>query len=315
MKINISQIMLVGLLLTCFGFVPDPAVAQATRTWVSGVGDDAQPCSRTAPCKTFAGAISKTQAGGEIDCLDPGGFGAVTITKAITIDCTGTHGSVLVSGTNAIVVSAGASDKVTLRGLSINGIGTGLAGIRFLGGAQLNVEQCVVFGFTGNGIDISTGAFGIVNITNTYVTGVNKGIVATSTAGVQVIVNNTSILHPGVNGFEAQTDVVAVLTNTTITAASGFAVVASGRSNINIDNSTLATSVTAIGATECRHDRAMPGHCTDDRIETARPVLCCARHRPRGNRIGLTIKPCAPPLRVAIQGRNGEPGVRDGVRH
>src|SRR5580698_1587724 len=82
-----------------------PAQAQASRTWVSGVGDDANPCSRTAPCKTFAGAISKTLAGGEIDCLDPGGFGGITITKAITLDCSGTYGSVLVSGTNGITVS------------------------------------------------------------------------------------------------------------------------------------------------------------------------------------------------------------------
>src|SRR5438045_1663068 len=86
------------------------ADAQATRTWVSGGGDDANPCSRTAPCKTFAGAISKTAASGEINCLDPGGFGAVTITKAITLDCDGTFGSVLVSGTNGIVVAAGIND-------------------------------------------------------------------------------------------------------------------------------------------------------------------------------------------------------------
>ena len=80
-------------------FVASPAMAQATRTWVSGVGDDVNPCSRTAPCKTFAGAISKTATGGEINCLDPGGFGTVTITKSITIDCTGTFGSTLASGT------------------------------------------------------------------------------------------------------------------------------------------------------------------------------------------------------------------------
>src|ERR1700732_4318531 len=86
------------------------AQAQATRTWVSGVGDDANPCSRTAPCKTFAGAFSKTAAGGEIDVLDPGGFGAVTITKAITLSSEGFEGGVLVSGTNGIVVSAGPSD-------------------------------------------------------------------------------------------------------------------------------------------------------------------------------------------------------------
>jgi hypothetical protein len=80
LPLSISAAMLVASLLS------SAAQAQATRTWVSGVGDDANPCSRTAPCKTFAGAISKTAPRGEINALDPGGFGAVTITKAITID-------------------------------------------------------------------------------------------------------------------------------------------------------------------------------------------------------------------------------------
>src|SRR5579864_4117702 len=130
------------------------AGAQASRTWVSGVGDDANPCSRTAPCKTFAGAISKTAAGGEIDALDPGGFGALTITKAITIDGGGGQvASVLVSGTNGIVVQAGPSDVIILRNLRINGIGTGINGIRFLTGKALSVENCDIFGFTTNGVD------------------------------------------------------------------------------------------------------------------------------------------------------------------
>src|SRR5476649_997222 len=100
------------------------ASAQATRTWVSGVGDDANPCSRTAPCKTFAGAISKTAAAGEINVLDPGGFGALTITKAITIssDGVGTAG-ILVSGTNGITVAAGVNDVVILKDLDFDGIG------------------------------------------------------------------------------------------------------------------------------------------------------------------------------------------------
>src|SRR5580698_2714075 len=93
-----------------------PAHAQATRTWVSGVGDDANPCSRTAPCMTFAGAITKTAAGGEIDALDPGGFGGLTITKSITIDGGGGQvASVMVSGNTGILVSAGATDIVTIR--------------------------------------------------------------------------------------------------------------------------------------------------------------------------------------------------------
>src|SRR5438270_3184304 len=108
------------------------AQAQATRTWVSGVGDDANPCSRTAPCKTFAGAISKTAAGGEINVLDPGGFGAVTITKSITIKANGELAGVLVSGTNGIVVAAGANDRVTLVGLDIDGLGNSLCGVDVL---------------------------------------------------------------------------------------------------------------------------------------------------------------------------------------
>src|SRR3954452_486545 len=99
-----------------------PASAQATRTWVSGVGDDANPCSRTAPCKTFPGAISKTAAGGEINCLDPGGMGTVTITKAITLNCGYTLGSILASGLPAIIINAATTDRVSLRGLQLQGI-------------------------------------------------------------------------------------------------------------------------------------------------------------------------------------------------
>src|SRR5690349_11933705 len=100
------------------------AQAQATRTWVSGVGDDVNPCSRTAPCKTYAGAISKTAAGGEISTLDPGGFGAVTITKSITLNGDGNLTSILVSGVNGVNISTNLqpTDVVILRSLSINGI-------------------------------------------------------------------------------------------------------------------------------------------------------------------------------------------------
>jgi hypothetical protein len=132
------------------------AFAQATRTWVSGVGDDVNPCSRTAPCKTFAGAISKTAAGGEISVLDPGGFGAVTITKSITISGVGVNASILGAGSNGINVNAGANDVVTLHNLQINGAGTGLIGIRFIAGASLVMEDVRVFGFN-TGIQTEAG--------------------------------------------------------------------------------------------------------------------------------------------------------------
>ncbi|MEP7010542.1 MAG: right-handed parallel beta-helix repeat-containing protein [Acidobacteriota bacterium] len=148
------------LALAAFLLVPSLAFGQATRTWVSGVGDDANPCSRTAPCKTFAGAISKTAAKGEINVLDPGGFGGVTITKSISIVSDHIEAGVLVSGTNAIIVNAGATDTVVLRGLDIEGLGTGLNGVRFIAGGALHVERCSVKGFTQRGIDFEPPAAG-----------------------------------------------------------------------------------------------------------------------------------------------------------
>jgi hypothetical protein len=149
--------------------VSSMARAQATRTWVSGVGDDANPCSRTAPCKTFAGAISKTAAGGEIDALDPAGFGTVTITKAITIDGGGgVVASVLAtSGSNGVVINAQASDVITLRNLSIFGVGSGVNGVRFLAGRALHIEHCTISSFTNHGIDIELVGGGLVFVEDT----------------------------------------------------------------------------------------------------------------------------------------------------
>ena len=128
------------ILLGSGGFFSEGALAQATRTWVSGVGDDVNPCSRTAPCKTFAGAISKTAPGGEINCLDPGGFGAVTITKAITINCLYTEGGVLAGG-NGIVVNAGVNDVVVLRGLDIFGVNPPTNGVRVIQAGAVHIED------------------------------------------------------------------------------------------------------------------------------------------------------------------------------
>src|SRR5581483_147096 len=140
-------------------------------------------------CKTFAGAISKTAAGGEIDALDPAGYGAVTITKGITIDGGGGQvASVLVSGTNGIVVQAGPSDVVILRNLRINGIGTGINGIRFLAGKALIVDKCEIFGFTTNGVDIALGASAQAWVTDTNIQNIGgTGIAATTTSGVVTV--------------------------------------------------------------------------------------------------------------------------------
>lgn len=186
------------------GLLTMPAAAQATRTWVSGVGDDANPCSRTAPCKTFAGAISKTAAGGEIDVLDSGGYGAVTITKSITID--GSNGSiagVLVAGTNGVTVNDGGAGTavVTLRNLDIEGLGLsssapGIRGINFVSGVILNVQNCVIRNFrdaaNGTGISFTPSTAARLDVDNVLLTGngnnaVGGGIVIKPTGTGSVV--------------------------------------------------------------------------------------------------------------------------------
>jgi hypothetical protein len=190
---RIPQVIATGALLLA-GLVQ--ANAQASRTWVSGVGDDANPCSRTAPCKTFPGAISKTAAGGDINVLDPGGFGAVTITKSISITDNGTGmGGILASLVNGIIVNAGVNDVVVLRGLIIDGFGNGLNGIRFLAGAALHVENCVIKNFrgaapNGAGIQIAPSAnTSKIFVSNCSIVNNNKGIeVKPTAAGIAKVI-------------------------------------------------------------------------------------------------------------------------------
>jgi len=157
-----------------------PAAAQATRTWVSGVGDDVNPCSRTAPCKTFAGAISKTAAGGEINCLDPAGYGTVTVTKSITIDCTAQFGSILASSTTGVIIN-GADVVVTLRGLTINGgppTSPGVNGVRVLQADHVLIENVQIFNFNGAA---PNGAGVMINPTSNPASGVTTVAIVRST--------------------------------------------------------------------------------------------------------------------------------------
>jgi hypothetical protein len=187
---------------TVFLHVP-PAQAQATRTWVSGVGDDANPCSRTAPCKTYAGAISKTAAAGEINCLDPGGFGALTITKSISIVCDYTEGGVLSAGTTGFLINAATTDIVTLKGQDIEGDVSGLHGIRVLSAASVHIHKVQVRGVRGGGsgitIDPSLAAVEVL-ISDSYITDngtstANGGITVrpTGTGSAKVVIDNVKV--------------------------------------------------------------------------------------------------------------------------
>ncbi len=244
----ILTLVVVGLVALILA--PD-ASAQATRTWVSGVGDDANPCSRTAPCKTFAGAISKTAAGGEINVLDPGGFGGVTITKSISIISASDEAGVLVSGTNAIIINAGVNDNVVLRGLDIEGLGTGLNGVRFLAGSTLHVENCTINNFSGFGIDFEPSAVSELYVLDTVIRNSNGasggGILVkpTVTGSASVLVDNVRLDN---NRFGLRAEDRSKVTVRDSAASgnqtNGFLSIAVGGGNVdlNLENTTAANN-------------------------------------------------------------------------
>jgi hypothetical protein len=254
---RISLSMIVSVL---FGItvLSSPVYAQATRTWVSGVGDDVNPCSRTAPCKTFAGAMSKTAANGEINCLDAGGFGALTITKGMSIICDAVEAGVLVAGTNGFVVSAGANDVVVLRGLDIEGTGSGLDGVKFNTGAVLRIEKCNIRGFLGapgNGIHFAPTGTSQLVVLDSVIADNNKGA---NSAGILIQPTGSGVASGILDGVALLNNGNGVILDGTLTSASGLFMVmrnsnASGNAGTGIKvvtvtgkaNASLAVSHTA----------------------------------------------------------------------
>jgi hypothetical protein len=212
-----------------------PAQAQAIRTWVSGVGDDFNPCSRTAPCKTFAGAISKTAAGGEISVLDPGGFGAVTITKSISIVAAGAEGSIIGSLTTGILINAAPTDTVNIYGLFIEGGGTGINGIRVLSASRVTVKNCVIRGFQSTAAGQG-----------------NAVLVDPSTAGVHVVMSNC-LIAKNVGGVlvkpSAAGRAAVHVDNVMIDSNTSFGLSVDGRfGRINMSNSQVLNNFTGLSA-------------------------------------------------------------------
>jgi hypothetical protein len=253
---------ILALAMTVFAslaLIATPAHAQASRTWVSGVGDDANPCSRTAPCKTFAGTISKTAVNGEINCLDPGGFGAVTINKSISIDCHEVPGSILNAGTSGVNIAFDSFDPtdtrktVNLRNLMIQGFDSGLAGINITGagpGSNVDVEDCLItgeFGGSGNGISDARGR-GMLVVNNTTIRnfgGTGISISSSNNGSRRAVISNTRILNGnnGINvGFDADVEVSHVIVSQM--ATNGVQVSTSG--NVNIDSTEIVHSGTGI---------------------------------------------------------------------
>ncbi|MDP1869534.1 MAG: hypothetical protein Q8L13_24735 [Bradyrhizobium sp.] len=220
-----------------------PASAQATRTWVSGVGDDANPCSRTAPCKTFAGAISKTATAGEINTLDPGGFGAVTITKAISIISIHNAG-VLVSGTNGIIVNPPANAEVNLEGLDLEGLGTGINGIRIISAAKVFINKCAIRNFTTAGVDVAgpAGARAIIqdSVITSNATGVN--VVGSGGASNSATIIRTTVDNNTIASINVTAPSLIFVTGSTL-IGSPAAVAGTGTFNSFVNNAMNGTTI------------------------------------------------------------------------
>jgi hypothetical protein len=207
-----------GMLIAVLYAVPAHA---ATRTWVSGTGDDMNPCSFTAPCKTFASAITKTDPGGEISVQGPGGYGQVTITKAITINGEGSLASILAPSGVAITVSAAATDKVVLRNLSLTGAGGGAMGVQILSG-NVTIDKCLISQFTSGFV----GGFGI------YMN-------ASATSFVAVIDTNLVNNSHGVWLQTSSGSAVGSLDNVRITGSPGYGVIAGSGADISMSRSVV----------------------------------------------------------------------------
>lgn len=221
--------------------IPQAASAQATRTWVSGVGDDVNPCSRTAPCKTFAGAISKTAVNGEIDCLDNGGFGAVTITKSMMIDCTGTQAGITNPGSPAITINAPTGANVILRNINIDGAAQGTVAIRVLSAGTVQIDDVRIKGQNGNGIEIVPAVATHVTINRSEVReSAQHGIWVAPTAGAvaKVTVARSTLVDNGLTGIRLNDNSAATVTDSVLSgngSSGGAASSTSAPSGLTLD--------------------------------------------------------------------------------
>lgn len=243
------------LIMACFVIASASAAqAQANRTWVSGTGDDVNPCSRTAPCKTFAGAITKTAALGEINCIDPGGFGAVTITKSITIDCHDVYAGVVNANTNGVniafdnFVGSDVRRQVQLRNLNFSGFDTGTRGISITGsslanGGEVYIEDCMIdgnFTSTGHGVRDGRNGGGLLSVSNTTIRNMLGPGIATAagflSGTTKVVLNKVQVLNCSI-GVSISTNTRATISDSVISGNT------TGIFSEDLDGGVIATEV------------------------------------------------------------------------
>ncbi|HKU74982.1 MAG TPA: right-handed parallel beta-helix repeat-containing protein [Pyrinomonadaceae bacterium] len=268
---NKTRFTLTVLAMMAFSLFAVSTVEAQSRTWVSGVGDDMFPCSRTAPCKTFSGAISKTAVNGEINCLDPGAFGSVTITKSIQIDCHEVFAGTTHPAGNGVAIAfdsfAGTDTRksVRLRNLNFSGVDTGLRGISITGavgvtGTEVFIEDCRIdgsFGSPGNGIRDARSGGGLLSVSNTIIRNMAGAGIGTSpaagAANLKIVINNVRVFNCA-NGAAFSTNNKVTIYDSIFSGNTGAGIFAEdndggGQTEVAVDHSVVTDNGTGFQTT------------------------------------------------------------------
>ena len=260
MKISVCVAVVCAMCLVLFS-VPASATVSNARSWVSGAaGDDNNPCTITAPCATFNGAFPKTQAGGEINCLDSGPFGALTITNAITIICGTVESGVMVSSGTGFAVSASSTDIVYLEGIDFEGGNAGSNGVQITSAAAVHIVNCRVRGFTTAGINVSPSSGGVVVDVIDSIIADNPGegilIKPTGSGAMRGFVDRSRITHNTGDGIFVNANVTSGSVKLTVrdsesstNGANGIGTFSNASvAQVQIDSATMTDNTTGLGA-------------------------------------------------------------------
>jgi hypothetical protein len=289
-----------------------PAQAQSIRTFVSTSGSNSNPCTITQPCRNFQTAVNVTALGGEVDALDPGGYGSFTISQPITIEGQGwSYVAPPANGAAITIANAGNSGNYNIHGVSLNGIGVANSvGIQFNAGGSLTVRDCVIRNFATNGINFATSAFTPSQffVANTLLSdnaGVGIFVQPTTQETFTGVLDHVTMQNNGTAGLSAQTDgqIYNITVTDSVSANNANGIIASsvvgggGVATIFVRNSTIANntsdglSATGTGATIRVTRSTITGNATGWAISSSGVVSSFNDNNILGNTAGNTIPP------------------------
>jgi hypothetical protein len=186
-----------ALLLVAAMLIALPAGAQLFRAYVSGSGNDSNPCTLPQPCRLLPAALTAVASGGEIWMLDSANYNTteVDITKSVSILAVpGVVGSLVAPQGGLAVNVNGAGIAVSLRNLVIVPLGANGTGIAFNQGQSLTVAGCEI-------------------------ANMDKAIIIAANSGAALTVTDTAIRNANLNAIDIEGGAIASLDRVRITGA------------------------------------------------------------------------------------------------